>query len=46
MIMRGEQMLALHRQRMADAHLFLLGAFRPLAYGPILWRPRLGDARG
>lgn len=37
MITRGEQMLALRRKRMAAAHPFLRGGFRPFFFGGALW---------
>jgi uncharacterized protein involved in response to NO len=37
MITRGEQMLALRKRRMAAAHPFLRGGFRPFFFGGALW---------
>jgi len=37
MITRGERMLALRRRRMAAAHPFLRGAFRPFFFGGAAW---------
>ena len=37
MITRGEQMLALRRRRMAAAHPFLRGGFRPFFFGGAAW---------
>jgi uncharacterized protein involved in response to NO len=37
LITRGEQMLALRRRRMAAAHPFLRGGFRPFFFGGALW---------
>lgn len=37
MITRGEQMLALRKRRMAAAHPFLRGGFRPFFFGGPLW---------
>ena len=37
MITRGEQMLALRRSRMAAAHPFLRGGFRPFFFGGAAW---------
>ena len=37
MITRGEQMLALRRQRMADAYPFFRGGFRPFFFGGAAW---------
>ena len=37
MITRGEQMLALRKARMAAAHPFLRGGFRPFFYGAAAW---------
>ena len=37
MITRGEQMLALRKKRMADAHPFFRGGFRPFFAGGALW---------
>ena len=37
MITRGEQMLALRKRRMASAHPFLRGGFRPFFFGAAAW---------
>jgi uncharacterized protein involved in response to NO len=37
MITRGEQMLALRKRRMAAAHPFLRGGFRPFFFGAATW---------
>ena len=37
MITRGEKMLALRKQRMADSHPFFRGGFRPFFLGGALW---------
>lgn len=37
MVTRGEQMLALRKRRMAAAHPFLRGGFRPFFFGAALW---------
>jgi uncharacterized protein involved in response to NO len=36
-VTRGEQMLALRKRRMADAHPFLRGGFRPFFFGAATW---------
>lgn len=36
-VTRGEQMLALRKRRMAAAHPFLRGGFRPFFFGAALW---------
>ena len=36
-VTRGEQMLALRKKRMAEAHPFLRGAFRPFFFGAASW---------
>ena len=37
MVTRGEQMLALRKRRMAAAHPFLRGGFRPFFFGAAMW---------
>ena len=37
MVTRGEQMLALRKRRMAAAHPFLRGGFRPFFFGAAIW---------
>jgi len=37
MVTRGEQMLALRKRRMAAAHPFLRGGFRPFFFGGAMW---------
>jgi uncharacterized protein involved in response to NO len=36
-VTRGEQMLALRKRRMAAAHAFLRGGFRPFFFGAAMW---------
>src|SRR3954451_10838514 len=36
-VTRGEQMLALRKRRMAAAHPFLRGGFRPFFFGAAMW---------
>src|SRR5690349_23252107 len=36
-VTRGEQMLALRKRRMAAAHPFLRGGFRPFFFGAATW---------
>src|SRR5689334_11245938 len=36
-VTRGEQMLALRKRRMAEAHPFLRGGFRPFFFGAATW---------